>query len=208
MYKFLLNSCTYLLLNEAMEISQYFPRFLIIALCLTLSCDKVDLKHDNSQVEAKLSLQNLSKFTYVAIKHTGPYEDFDLLKEEFLYEVKKQQIISTGAPFVIYYNNPENTKPNNLQWEIGVPTAEGTMVKEPLVLKSWVHERIAKVEKDEETPITRNIYPLIFEQVSEKNLTYQGPTAVRILSNIENDTSQTGKTEIWIPLVDNSQLAD
>lgn len=191
-----------------METSQYFIKFLAIVLCFSLSCDKVDLKHEKRHVEAKLSLQNLSKFTYVAIRHTGPYEDFDLLKEEFIYEIKKQQIISTGSPFVVYYNNPENTKPNDLQWEIGVPTAEGTMVKEPLVLKNWVYEKIAKVEKDEETPITQNIYPLIFEQISEKNLTYQGPTAVRILNDIENDTSQAGKTEIWIPLVDNSHLAD
>ena len=191
-----------------METSQYFFKFLAIAFCLTLSCDKVDLKHDKTPVEAKLSLQSLSKFTYVAIRHTGPYEDFDLLKEEFLFEIKKQQIISTGPPFVIYYNNPDNTKPNDLQWEIGVPTAEGTMVKEPLAIRNWVYERIAKVEKDEETPITRNIYPLIFEQINEKNLTYQGPTAVRILRNIENDSSQTGKTEIWIPLVESGQLAD
>jgi len=191
-----------------METSQYFLKFLAIALCLSLSCDKVDLKDENSQVKVKLSLQNLSKFTYVAIRHTGPYEDFDLLKEEFLYEIKNQQIISTGPPFVVYYNNPENTKPNDLHWEIGLPTAEGTMVKEPLVLKNWVYEKIAKVEKDEEMLITQNIYPLIFEQISEKKLTYQGPTAVRILNDIGNDTSQIGKTEIWIPLVDNSHLAD
>ena len=191
-----------------METSQYFLKFLAIALCLSLSCDKVDLKDENSQVKVKLSLQNLSKFTYVAIRHTGPYEDFDLLKEEFLYEIKNQQIISTGPPFVVYYNNPENTKPNDLHWEIGLPTAEGTMVKEPLVLKNWVYEKIAKVEKDEEMLITQNIYPLIFEQISEKNLTYQGPTAVRILNDTKNDTSQIGKTEIWIPLVDNSHLAD
>jgi predicted transcriptional regulator YdeE len=208
MYKFLLNFWGYRLPDEAMETSQYFIKFLAIALCLSLSCDKVNLKRDNSQAKATLTLQNLSKFTYVAIGHTGPYEDFDLLKEEFLYEIKKQQIISTGPPFVVYYNNPDNTKPNDLQWEIGMPTAEGTMVKEPLILKNWIYEKIAKVEKDEETPITRNIYPLIFEQISEKNLTYQGPTAVRILNDIENDTSQTGKTEIWIPLVDNTHLAD
>lgn len=208
MDKFLLNSTAYRLLDEVMETSHYLLKFLAFAFCLTLTCDKVDLKHENSQVEAKLSLQKLSKFAYVAISHTGPYEDFDLLKEEFLYELKKQQIISTGPPFVIYYNNPENTTPNNLQWEIGVPTAEGTMVKEPLALKNWVYEKIAKVEKKEPTPITRNIYPLIFKQISEKNLTYQGPTAVRILNNIEKDSSRTGKTEIWIPLVDNSHLAD
>lgn len=208
MYKFLLNFYAYRWHNKLMEISRYFLTFLAIALCLSLSCNNADSKHDKSQVQAKLSLQNLSKFTYVAIRHTGPYDDFDLLKEEFLYEIKKQQIISTGSPFIIYYNNPENTKPNDLQWEIGVPTAEGTMVKEPLVLKNWVYEKIAKVEKDQETPITQNIYPLIFEQISEKNLTYQGPTAVRILNGIENDTSQIAKTEIWIPLVDNSHLAD
>jgi DNA gyrase inhibitor GyrI len=204
----LLNSSAYRLPHEAMETSRDLIKLLAIAVCLILSCDKVDLKPDKSHVEAKLSLQNLSKFTYVAISHTGPYEDFDLLKEEFLYEIKKQQIISTGPPFVIYHNNPDVTKPNDLQWEIGIPTAEGTMVKEPLTLRNWVYERIAKVEKDEVTPITRNIYPLIFEQISEKKLTYQGPTAVRILRNIEDDSSQTGKTEIWIPLADNSKLAD
>lgn len=181
----------------------------IFLMGLMLSCDQVDLKSgDKKGSEPKLSLENFSKFTYVAIKHTGPYEDYNLLKEEFLYEIKNQQIIATGSPFLIYYNNPENTPPNNLEWEIGIPTAEGTMVKYPLVLKTWIYEKVAKVEKDEATPITKNIYPLIFEQIYENNLTYQGPTAIRILNNIENDSSKIAKTEVWIPLVSNSHLAE
>jgi DNA gyrase inhibitor GyrI len=181
----------------------------ILLVGLVLSCDQVDLKSgEKKEAEPKLSLENFKKFTYVAIKHVGPYEDFDLLKEEFLYEIKNQQIIVTGSPFLIYYNNPENTPPSNLEWEIGIPTAEGTMVKYPLVLKTWVYEKVAKVEKDEVMPITKNIYPLIFEQIYQNNLTYQGPTAIRILNNIENDSSKIVKTEVWIPLVSNNHLAE
>ncbi len=184
-----------------MQILHHILRNSMIALCVFLACDQVDLHHGKkSDTEPKLSLESLTKFTYVAIKHTGPYEDFDLLKEEFLYEIKKQQIIPTGSPFLIYYNNPENTSSNNLEWEIGVPTAEGTMVKEPLSIKTWVYEKVAKVEQDENIPITSNIYPIIFEQISEKNLTYQGPAAIRILNNMEEDTAKILKTEIWIPL--------
>lgn len=174
-----------------------------------LSCDQVDLKPGTKkESKPKLSLETLTKFTYVAIKHVGPYEDYNLLKEEFSGEIKNQQIIVTGFPFLIYYNNPENTEPKNLEWEIGIPTAEGTMVKDPLVLKTWVFEKVAKLEKDEATPITKNIYPLIFEQIYEKNLTYQGPTAIRILNNIENDSSKAIKTEILIPLASSSRLSE
>lgn len=195
--------------TKPMQILKIISFIFILFISSMLSCDNVDLKPANkSEPKPKLSLETITKFTYVAIKHVGPYEDYDLLKEEFLYEINNQQIIPTGSPFLIYYNNPENTNPNNLEWEIGIPTAEGTMVKNPLVLKTWVYEKVAKVEKDEETPITKNIYPLIFEQIYEKNLTYQGPTAIRILNNIEDDTSKIAKTEIWIPLVSGNHLAE
>lgn len=192
-----------------MQIQRIILSIFIFVICSMLSCDQADVKSkEKSDLEPKLSLENLTKFTYVAIKHVGPYEDYDLLKEEFLYEVKNQQIVATGSPFLIYYNNPEYTQANNLEWEIGIPTAEGTIVKEPLVLETWNYEKIAKVEKDEETPITKNIYPLIFEQIYEKNLAYQGPTAVRILNNIEDDTSKIAKTEIWIPLASEAPLSE
>lgn len=184
-----------------MNISHNILKLSVLALGILLSCEQVDLrKGENADIEPTLSFENLTRFTYVAIKHTGPYEDFDLVKDEFLRELQKQQVISTGPPFIVYYNNPENTPPGELEWEIGVPTPEGTMVKEPLALKIWMHEKIARVEKDQATPITRNIYPIILKQVNEKNLTYQGPTAVRILNNMLDDTSHIQKTEIWIPL--------
>lgn len=184
-----------------MQIFQSRFRISILTLFVFLSCDQMDLKKgEKNDIEPTLSFQNLTRFTYVAIKHTGPYEDFNYVKEEFLREIQKQQIISTGSPFLIYYNNPENTSPQELEWEIGLPTPEGTMVKEPLILKTWMYERVARVEKEAATPITSNIYPMIFEQVSEKNLTYQGPTAIRILNNMLDDSSQIFRTEIWIPL--------
>ena len=194
---------------EPMQIQRIISSIFIFVVCSMLSCGQADVNSNHkSDLKPKLSLENLTKFTYVAIKHVGPYEDYGPLKEEFLNEIKDQQIVATGSPFLIYYNNPEYTQPNNLEWEIGIPTAEGTIVKEPLVLETWNYEKIAKVEKDEETPITKNIYPLIFEQIYEKNLTYQGPTAVRILNNIEDDTSKIAKTEIWIPLASNPPLSE
>jgi len=181
-----------------------------ISLLLFQSCGDVDLKpKSKNESKPKLTLEQVSRFSYVAIQHKGPYQDYAELKEQFFDEIRKQRIIPTGSPFIVYYNNPENTSPNDLQWEIGIPIAEGTMIKEPLVLKDWIYEKVAKVKKEEATPVTQNIYPIIFEQVNEKSLTYQGPMAVRVLTNLEEDTSGIFKTEIWIPLASaNSHLSE
>lgn len=180
-----------------------FVSFIFLFSCSQKESDK------SVQAETTLTVEEQPNFSYVAIEHQGPYEDHAMVMHDFKLELEKQQIIPTGPLFIIYYNNPENTPAEELKWEIGVPTAEGTMVKEPLILKQWFYEKIARVFRKGATPLNENIYPIIFKYADETNLIYQGPVAVRILYELKKDSSASLRnTEIWFPIIGTNHIAE
>ena len=191
-----------------MNLKKLIITFVSILTCLSLNCNQKQ-QNTSENSPATITIEDKANFMYVAVTHRGPYEDHYMILKELLTEIENQQIIPTGPMCVIYYNNPEETAPQDLEWEIAVPTAEGTMVKEPLILKRWYYNKVAKVRQDVVIPITQNIYTIIFKQISEKNLTYQGPVALRVIKNFDNDSLTTPtSTEIWFPVVGTNYIAE
>jgi DNA gyrase inhibitor GyrI len=182
---------------------------LFLLFCIVLiACREVKTREDK-EIKTTLTLETQTNFSYIAYEHVGSYDAYSEILDDFLREIKTQQIIPTGPVFVIYHNNPGETKQEDLIWELGLPTAEGTMVKKPLILKNWHYEKIAKVHYYTNLPLTENIYPIIFDQISEKNLTYHGPLALRVLNRVENvGVVDDSITEIWIPIANPNRLSE
>jgi len=191
-----------------MQKIKFLIKFLLPFFIILTTCGEVKTR-ENKEVKTTLTLETQTNFSYVAYEHIGSYEAYGEILNDFLSEIKIQQIIPTGPVFVIYHNNPGETKKEDLIWELGLPTAEGTMVKRPLLLKNWHYEKIAKVHHYADLPLTENIYPIIFDQISEKNITYHGPLALRVLNKIENvGVVDDSVTEIWIPIANPNRISE
>ena len=187
-------------------------RFFIIAsfLLLLLYCDK---KQDLSVVDkpqaVELSPQMVTEFPYVSMKQSGTVDDPAQLVQDFIEETKKQHVIPTGPLFVIFYQMPNSGISKHGNWEIGLPTAEGTLVQEPLRLKNWKYDRVRQAQSIRMTPTENQISPWLSGFIETNDLNSQPMIVIRIIDNIDSISfTHQLKSEVWVPVGFTSGLAE
>ena len=154
-------------------------------------------KHFNPRVE------NVNSFPYVAYAFQGDFSQQFLALKSFLEEIERQQIIPTGPLFILYREIPEHSGESDIIMEFCFPTAEGTMVKEPLQIKTWDYNQVLTVERigsvDE---ITRPDLAFL-RSLKNSQLQLNGPVVVRVIDYQKVSASdQNFQGEIWVPLID------
>lgn len=178
--------------------------FILILLFITqTTCTKKQSAVKREAIESQhIQIKQTNSYHYVSIESRDNFNDFEQTVSQFFQEIQEQQIIPTGPIFIaIYENSPENA--GKITWEIGCPTAEGTMVKEPLQVKEWPFHEVASIMYAghilEAPQITREIQTLI----RQKKLSYSNPAVYRLLSREPNADSlimATLNMEVWIPI--------
>lgn len=153
-----------------------------------------------SAEEKAISLKEVSPFAYCCIRYKGPYSEIEKIIGQ-LMQISKSQNIFPGGPLIgIYYNSPEEVKPEDLEWEIGFPVTPQVVPQAPLEKKEWsftlvvsaIH--IGPYEKTGET-ITK-----IFEWMKANDIIQSGPLMEKYLTMPTPETKpEEYKTEIWIP---------
>jgi len=159
--------------------------------------------------EIELSIQNINEFSYVAIQHDGFAENYQTSIRQFENEIRKQHIIPTGPLFVVYYTPAKQLPIEKIEWEIGLPTAEGTLVESPLKLKNWRYHRVVQAKYIEVRPEPKDIYPLVANLIENKHLGGNPAIVIRILDKTSALSSQKQlKSEIWVPLENTTRYAE
>ncbi len=155
-----------------------------------------------SAQELGASVREVAPFTYCCVEHKGAFTDMDNVIGRLMQAVESQKIIARGPLVGVYYDSPDDVKPEELRWELGFSVAEQAEPAAPLVKKVWdktpvaVAVHVGPYEKTGET-----IYKLLQWMVSRRYL-QDGPILERYLDKDPRlvDPSKL-RTEIWIPCV-------
>lgn len=159
--------------------------------------------------DIELSIQDIDEFSYVAIAYNGFAEDYQTSIRQFENEIRKQHIIPTGPLFVVYYTPAKQLPVEKIEWEIGLPTAEGTLVEGPLQLKNWRYHRVVQAKFIEVRPEPKDIYPPIASLIENKHLGGNPAIVIRILDQTSAlNTQKQLKSEIWVPLENTTRYAE
>ncbi len=161
---------------------------------------KVFTNHFNPRVE------NINSFPYVAFSFRGHFSEQFLALKAFLDEIEKQQIIPTGPLFIVYREIPDYPGTTETVMEFCFPTAEGTMVKEPLHLKTWDYSQVLSLELMGSVDEITQPDIAFLKSLRKGRLKANGPVVVRVIDYQKVSTSKNDfQGEIWVPLTDKPQ---
>ncbi len=148
------------------------------------------------------SLKQDKPFTYCCLAYKGPIADIEKVIGQFIQAMQAQSLFPSirGTMIGIYYNSPADTKPADLEWEVGFPVAEGTKALPPLAVKTWKYMSGAvAVHKGAYAKAGDTIQKLM-TWIGEKGFVVAGPTLERYLNNPMQVKPEDLLTEIWIPV--------
>ena len=83
-----------------------------------------------------VTIKKITPFTYCVLSHKGPYTEIESVIGQFMQAFFNQSLAPTGPMIGVYYNDPREVKPEELEWEIGFPVTEQAQVLAPLEKKT------------------------------------------------------------------------
>lgn len=149
---------------------------------------------------AEIKVKEVSPFSYCCIAHKGPFTEIENAIGKLMQVSQSRNIFPTGALIGIYFNSPEEVKPEELEWEIGFPISDQVNISEPLKKKVWkITSVVAAIHKGayEETGTT---IAKMLEWMQEKGFVQAGPVLEKYLTMPTPETKPEDlRSEIWIP---------
>jgi len=144
-------------------------------------------------------VKEVASFLYVGLPCKGPFSQMQQNIELLFHAVTSQSIAPMGPMLGVFYSDPETTKPENLQWEIGFPVSD-TNVQDPLRLKQWILTPV--VEAFHTGPYEKSgaLYTRLMEWIEANGYAVTGPIMEKYLSDPNSTRPEDLKTEIWVPV--------
>jgi effector-binding domain-containing protein len=98
------------------------------------------------QSNVAVQLVNSDSFYYCTLEMTGSYDQHPeaFMKLIDFCSTNNLEMIAAG----IYWNSPENTKPEDLKWELAVYVPNEMKVDEPFKIKKWEYNLSVAAEYD------------------------------------------------------------
>lgn len=173
----------------------------VACLFVSLTCGKFQNQSDAKEASRiTMEIKHVAPFYYVAIEHSHS-NDFQMVLKQFQQEIETQQIIPTGPIFLIFYKNPTGEENFGRIWAIGCPTAEGAMVKEPLVYRKWTYQQVATTRYRGSIRSVKKTYTQIQNYVTQSNWINDAPIMNRVLDGLSSSLfSDNLRMEVWIPI--------
>lgn len=147
-----------------------------------------------------IQLKEVSSFPYCYIPHKGPLTEIGNVIQKLMFTTRSRNIFPTGPMIGVYYNSPDEVKPEDLEWEIGFPVDAAVNVHEPLKKKVWnITTVVSAVHRGAYEETGKTIAKML-EWMEIKGLVQAGPVLEKYLVNPTPDTKPEDLTsEIWIP---------
>jgi effector-binding domain-containing protein len=151
---------------------------------------------------AGIEVMEVAAFAYGCIPYTGPYDEIPQIIAQVMPAMQQQGIMPMGPMIGIYYNNPQYTAPEGLEWEIGFPISAVATPREPLTKKIWKFTRVVSMVFTGPFEEVSSIYPKMMEWIESRGYKPAGPIMERYLTMPGPDVDpETYKTEVWIPIL-------
>ncbi len=146
-------------------------------------------------------VKDVTPFWYASMDFQGPFEQIPVKVGLFMQEFMKQKLPFGGNLFGIYFNSPEQVKPEELKWAIGIPVLKDSIVNAPLKKTEFLFKTIAVALHLGPYETTGKTYDKIFAYIDKNGYKVAGPV---FESYIDRDPSKVKpeelRTEIWVPV--------
>ena len=147
-----------------------------------------------------IQVERFGGFKIASIRVKGPYTRISEAFKILVAWLIQRQATVEGPPFGIFYNSPEDTEPENLDWEIGFPIS-GEVEGNETVSVRLMPEKLSitalhrgSYEKINET------YQKIYQYASSNNYTPEGPIIEMYLSDPAKTPPDKLLTKIVVPV--------
>lgn len=150
--------------------------------------------------DTEISTKEVSPFTYCSMKYHGSYTQFEPAIRSLMQNLQRQNVQPAGPLLGIFFNSPQDTKAQNLEWEVGFPITPQTRVQAPLRKKQWTHTFVVSAVHVGSYETTQETYIQMFEWMETRNLIQKGPILERYIHMPRQQRgTEKARTEIWIP---------
>lgn len=148
----------------------------------------------------EVEVKNIQPFSYCCIHHQGPFTEIENVIAQLYSSVQGQNIPATGGMIGIFYNSPEDTAPENLEWDMGFPCDAHVSPLQPLQRKVWNFNQVATAIHSGPFQNTGETYLVIFQWLEANGMEPAGPVLERYLTMPSPDMNpEDMRTEIWVP---------
>lgn len=147
-----------------------------------------------------IQIKEVSPFSYVYVAHTGPYTEIENVIGKLMNATQSHNIFPAGPMIGVYYNSPEEVRPEELEWEIGFPISAQVNVGTPLKKKQWTFTSVVSAVHKGAYEETGKTITRMFHWMQEKGLIQAGPVLEKYLTLPTPETRPEDlRSEIWIP---------
>ncbi len=172
----------------------------LILFCLLNALAALASPPPNAPQTQDIQIKEVSPFSYVYVAHKGPYTEIENVIGKLMQATQSRNIFPAGPMIGVYYNSPEEVKPEELEWEIGFPVSAEVNVTEPLKKKVWNNTSVVSAVHQGAYEETGNTISRMVEWMQEKGLIQAGPLLERYLTMSTPETRPEDlRSEIWIP---------
>jgi len=147
-----------------------------------------------------ITVQQVEAFAYVCLQQKGPFDKIQEAIGSLIQEMQAQNVVPAGALIGIYFNSPDQVKPEDLLWEIGFPVTSQALIQPPLQKKEWNFTQVVvSLHQGPYEKIGETIQKMM-EWMEANGYAPAGPFLERYMDmNPEELKPEELKTEVWIP---------
>jgi len=153
-----------------------------------------------SSQDVEVKVTDVSPFSYCCISHKGPFTEVENVIGTLMQAAQSQNLYPAGAIIGIYYNSPDEVKPEELEWEMGFPVSAQVNVLKPLEKKQWKYSPVAAAMHKGAYEETGQTISKILEWMEDNGYVQAGPVLEKYLTMPTPDTRpEDMRAEIWVP---------
>jgi effector-binding domain-containing protein len=150
---------------------------------------------------APVKIEKIEPFAYFCLKQKGSFSNIQEVIQRLMLESQSQNVLPSGPLMGVYYGNPEQVKPEQMEWEMGFPVTPHALIQPPLERKEWNFTQVAVALHKGSYEKTGETIAKIMEWMEANGYVADGPIVERYLDmDPEGIKPEDLKTEIWIPV--------
>ncbi|MCI0471756.1 MAG: GyrI-like domain-containing protein [Candidatus Aminicenantes bacterium] len=150
--------------------------------------------------EQKIVIKDMEPFWFAAMECKGSFNQMEQKMGIFMQEFFKQGLAPAGAVLGIYYNDPKQTKEEDLLWAVGFTVAADANVQAPLKKEQTCFKQAAVYLHIGPYQELGKAYDKVLKYIDENGYKIVTATYERYLNDPGSVKPEEIQTEIIVPV--------
>lgn len=173
---------------------------LVFVLLLVFAFSGCKKKPAQKPAAPEISVKETTPVTVVYLEKKGPYSEAGKAFEEIFALMGKKNVKLSAAPMGVYYDNPEQVKPEETRYEVMCPFTGEFKGDEELKVKELPAQEIASVIYTGPYEECGPTYKKLYGWITENNYEPVGAPIEKYLNDPSKVKPEELKTEICVPV--------